>query len=305
MPHDIYNEVTNKIIEVLDQVNPDDYEPPFAGMAAQGLPLNPTTGKHYQGVNILALWFNQQASKFTANEWATFKQWQAKGANVRKGEKGSKVVFYKTLHIEEKNDQGELENSKIPMLKVYTVFNACQIEGYETQQLAPAIDLVSRLELVDRFCTATKADIRHGEARAYYHRIHDYINMPETAAFVDTKNSQATENYYSTLLHELTHWSGAPHRLDRDKAKTNKERDKYAFEELVAELGAAFLCAQLGVTQAPREDHALYIKSWLQALKDDKKYVFGAAAQAARAAEYLNSLQPQPTNQGGQLEQAL
>ena len=97
----------------------------------------------------------------------------------------------------------------------------------------------------------------------------------------------------------------APHRLDRDKAKTNKERDKYAFEELVAELGSAFLCAQLGVTQSPREDHALYIKSWLQALKDDKKYVFSAAAQAARAAEYLNSLQPETIATGGALEPAI
>lgn len=306
MTHDIYQEVTDKIIAVLDSMNPDDYEPPFAGMAAQGLPLNPTTGKHYQGVNILALWLGQQLQGYTSNEWATFKQWQEKGANVRKGEKSSRIVFYKTLHVEEENDQGEAETNKIPMLKVYPVFNACQVEGFAPAEKPQAFDLVQRLELVDAFCTATKANIRHGiEQRAYYHRLHDYIHMPQTTSFVDTKQSNATENYYATLLHELTHWSGAPHRLDRDKAKSNKERDKYAFEELVAELGAAFLCAQLGVTPTPREDHALYIKSWLQALKDDKKYIFSAAAQAARAAEYLNGLQAQPATQGGQLEQAL
>ncbi len=115
--------------------------------------------------------------------------------------------------------------------------------------------------------------------------------MPPTGNFVETKQASATENYYATLLHELTHWTGAAHRLDRDKAKTNAERGKYAYEELVAELGAAFLCAGLGITQTLRENHAAYIKGWLTALRDDKRFVVQAAAQAAKATAFLEGLQ--------------
>ena len=178
-------------------------------------------------------------------------------------------------------------------MRFYTVFNANQVEGYDHHESGTPNDndLVTRLDNADRYCTGTGADIRHGGAGAFYDRGEDYISIPETRAFVDTPQASATENYYSVLLHELTHWSGAPGRLNRDKAKTRKEIDKYAFEELIAELGAAFLCSKLGIVQTPRDDHALYIKSWLRALKDDKKHVFRAAAQAAKAVDYLDGLQ--------------
>ncbi len=292
---DIYEEVTNNIIQLLEQVDPDDYQAPFAGLAAQGLPLNPTTENRYQGINILSLWFNQQSKNFTSNQWATFKQWKDNGAQVKKGEKGSRVIFYKTLLGTQENGKGESEEIKIPMLKLYTVFNANQVEGYDHHESGKPSeeDLVTKLELAEQFCRNTKAEIRHGGNGAYYHRVEDYINIPETKAFVDTKYANATENYYATLMHELTHWTGSPTRLDRDKAKTRKELEKYAFEELVAELGAAFLCAQLNITQTTRQDHALYLKGWLQALKDDKKYIFTAAAQAAKAGDFLNKLQPE------------
>lgn len=287
---DIHQEVTNQIITLLDQVDLDDYQPPFASLAARGLPKNPITENHYQGINILALWFNQQSKNFTSNEWATFQQWKDKGANVRKGEKGSRIIFYKTLVKTEENAKGEQEDRKVPMLRLYTVFNANQVDGYEHKESAiPAVDNVKKMALVEEFCRNTGADIRHGAARAFYHRVEDYINMPETSYFLDTSQASATENYYSTLLHELTHWTGAKHRLDRDKAKNNLEVEKYAFEELVAELGAAFLCAEFNITQTLPEHHALYIKSWLQALKDDKTYIFKASAQAAKAVEFLNS----------------
>lgn len=110
--HDIYQEVTNKIIELLEQVHPDDYQPPFAGLAAQGLPLNPTTENHYQGINILCLWFNQQSKTFTSNHWATYKQWKDAGSHVRKGEKGSRIIFYKTLTAEEETTKGTATPNK-------------------------------------------------------------------------------------------------------------------------------------------------------------------------------------------------
>lgn len=290
---DIYQEVTNKIIRLLDRIGENGWQAPFAGLAAQGLPKNPTTENFYQGINIPSLWCDQQEKGFTSNQWATFVQWKKKGAQVHKGEKGSPIVFYKPLLKVEENDKGEEQETYIPILQLYTVFNANQVDGYEhnEQGTLNEIDFVQRLKAVDDFCTNTGADIRHGGAGAYYNRSGDYINIPETIAFVDTDKSTATENYYATLLHELTHWTGAPHRLDRDKAKTKSEKSKYAFEELVADLGAAFMCAQLNIVPTPREDHAHYIKNWLAALRNDKKFIFKAAAQAAKAAEYMNNLQ--------------
>lgn len=292
---DIHQEITNKIVGVLDAIDLNDYEAPFAGLAAQGIPLNPTTHNAYRGINIPSLWIDQQEKQFTSNRWATFNQWKERGAQVRKGERASQIIFYKTLTKTDENDKGEDCEQLIPMLKSYAVFNANQVDGYEHDcSIKPNdTDLVTRIQAADTYCVNTRADIRKGGIRAFYSRKGDYISMPDTAHFVDTKQASATENYYSTLLHELTHWTGAENRLDRDKAKTKAELDKYAFEELIAELGAAFLCAQIGIVQTPRDDHALYIKSWLAALKDDKKLVFKASAQAAKAVDFLNTLQPE------------
>lgn len=136
----------------------------------------------------------------------------------------------------------------------------------------------------------TGADIRHSGDQAYYAPAQDYIVMPSRALFKDTSTSTATENYYSTLFHELTHWTGAKHRLDRLSNDRFGSKD-YAFEELVAELGAAMCCALTGVTSSPREDHARYILSWLKALKSDKRFIFSAASHAQKALDFLFSQQ--------------
>lgn len=289
---DIHKEITDQIIDLLDKVDINDYQSPFADLAAQGLPLNPTTEKHYQGINILALWFNQQAKAFSSNEWATFKQWKDKGAQVRKGEKGSRIIFYKPLIKSEANEKGDTEATVIPMLRQFTVFNACQVEGYEGHPKAeiPRQDVVTRNAVLDQFCTATGAAIRNEENRAFYNPKEDYINIPDTSLFIDTEKVSATEQYYSTVLHELTHWTGAKHRLDRFGSTGNIKRKEYAFEELIAELGSAFLCAQFNVQQTLPENHAIYIKSWLQDLKNDKTHIFKAAAQASKAFDYVQQL---------------
>jgi len=291
---DIREEITNQIITLLDKVDLNDYEPPFSSFAAQGIPLNPTTDKQYQGINILSLWFNQQSKSFSSNEWATFKQWKDKGANVRKGQKGSRIIFYKTLIQEEENAKGETQENKIPMLRAYTVFNANQVDGYEpNSNEAKPIDKVQRIKLVEEFYKNTGAEIDHALNRAFYDVVNDYINMPETSSFVETKYADATDNYYATLLHELTHWTGAKHRLDRNMGKGKSCIQDYAFEELIAELGSAFLCAQHGITQTQPEHHPIYIKSWLKALRNDKTHLFKAAAQAMKAVEFLNGLDRQ------------
>ncbi|HEY9177504.1 MAG TPA: zincin-like metallopeptidase domain-containing protein [Flavipsychrobacter sp.] len=291
---DIYQSITDKIINLLEHVNLDEYEAPFADLAAQGIPYNPVTKKHYNGINIPFLWFYQQEKSYRSNHWASFKQWQDKGGKVRKGERGSQVVFFKTLLKSEENDQGEEETAKIPMLRLYTVFNASQVEGYEHEETpAPNTEsVVTPIEAADAFCANTGAHIRQGSGGAFYRKSEDFINMPDPVDFVATKFSGPTENYYSTLFHELTHWTGHPKRLDRELVSHRKDYAKYAIEELVAELGSAFLCAQTGISQAPRADHALYIKSWLKALRNDTKFIFTASAQAGQAVEYLNSLQP-------------
>ena len=293
---DIQQEITNNIITLLDEVDLKDYQPPFANLAALGIPENPITKNQYQGINILALWFNQKSKSLRSNKWASFKQWQQAGASVKKGEKGSRIIFYKTLTKENETESGNTEEVKIPMLRQYVVFNASQVEGFEDdgQIRLPETDMVERLSLVDEFCQSTGADIRTDGDEAFYSPLGDYINMPETSLFFETDQARATENYYSTLLHELTHWTGAKQRLDRKNDPNKKAIENYAFEELIAELGAAFLCAQHNIKQTQPKDHALYIKSWLSALRNDKTLIFKASAQAAKASQYLNELQQEP-----------
>lgn len=291
---DIHQEITNTIIKHLEQVSLEDYASPFAHLAAQGIPINPTTDKAYQGINILSLWFNQQSRAYPSNHWATYKQWKDSGAQVKKGTKGHRVIFFKPLEITKENQKGEEVRDTIPLLKLYTVFNADQVDGYEDQDKVqlPKDDLVKRLKQADAFCTATKADIRHEANMAFYRPAQDFINMPPTPLFRDSTMLNATQHYYATLLHELTHWTGAEKRLNRPGITQDVTKQDYAFEELIAEIGAAFLCAQHDITQSISKNHAAYIKSWLQALRDDKTLVFKAAAQAAKAVRYLNHIQP-------------
>jgi antirestriction protein ArdC len=173
--------------------------------------------------------------------------------------------------------------------KAYTVFNVDQVEGLPGQFYAtaePSLDPAQRIASADAFFAATKADFRHGGAQAYYAIHPDYVQMPPFETFIDP------ESYYGTLAHETTHWTRHPSRLDRDFGRQRWGDEGYAREELVAELGAAFLCADLGLELQPREDHAAYIASWLDVLKQDKRFVFSAAAHAQRATDFLHGLQP-------------
>ena len=202
------------------------------------------------------------------------------------------VVFYKELEFDAENAQtGDTETEKRLMARASTVFNAQQVDGYEPEPLEPVSeDPVAPIQQAEAFVTATEAKVRHGGNRAYYSRSTDHIQMPERERFLGSETSSATEAYYGTLLHELTHWSGHEDRCQRQFGKRFGD-NAYAMEELVAELGSAFLCADLGIAQAPRADHAAYIDSWLQVLKADKKAVFTAASQASKAADFLAAVQ--------------
>jgi antirestriction protein ArdC len=220
----------------------------------------------------------------------TFKQALELGANVRKGEHGSLVVYANTVTKTETNDKGEDEEREIPFLKGYTVFNVEQIENLPAHYYAKPenpLPLSARIDAADRFMASTKAVINHGGNSAFYAPARDVIQLPPFEAFRDA------ESYYATALHELTHWTRHETRLDRDFGRQRFGDAGYAREELVAELGAAFLCAELGITPETREDHADYIGHWLGVLKEDKRAIFSAAAHAQRAADFLQQLQPQ------------
>ena len=280
---DIYQDVTNRIIEDLEKGLDGKFELPWHGVSQ--IPQNAFTGKKYKGVNVPLLWVYQLSEGYQSGIWATYKQWQECGAQVRKGEKSAQIVFWKM--IEQEPIQDNEEQSLRMFARWSRVFNADQVEGFSIDNdFTPS--QIDEMAAADALVCATGADIRENEIRAFYAPKGDYINMPPAELFIDTADSTATENYYSTLFHELTHWTGAKHRLDRFALEKFSKRD-YAFEELVAELGAAMTCAMTGVTPLPRADHAKYIACWLKALADDKKFIFSAASHAQKAVDYLYS----------------
>jgi antirestriction protein ArdC len=287
---DIHQEVTDQIIQQLEAGTVPWHKPWNGGPdRLLSIPQNFTTGKKYKGINILLLWISALNQQFASDEWATLKQWNEKKELIRKGERGSKIIKYDTF---EKEVDGEIK--EIPSIKISYVFNRCQLASYQETQLEDlrnADNLVERIEKVDTFIKNTSVIVDHEGFSAYYRASVDKITMPWQETFIDTETCTATEGYYSTLLHEVTHWTGAPNRLNRQGGK--KFGDKgYAIEELVAELGAAFLCTEFGIATADKGDHASYIAHWLQALKDNKKCIITAASEASKACNYLYSLQP-------------
>jgi antirestriction protein ArdC len=290
MRRDIYQEITDQIVQQLENGVRPWHQPWNAGHmeGRVALPLR-HNGVAYRGVNVLALWMEAMAKGYAAPVWMTFKQALALGANVRKGEKGSLVVYAdKIIRTETDGKTGEESEHAIPFMKGYTVFNAEQIDGLSDLYVAkpaPQTPTIQRIGRVESFFSATGAIIRHGGNRAYYSVSTDHVQMPPIESFRDAGA------YYSTLGHETTHWTRHPTRLDRDFGRKRWGDEGYAMEELVAELGAAFLSVDLELTPELRGDHASYIESWLKVLKSDNRAIFAAASHALRAADFLHGLQ--------------
>jgi antirestriction protein ArdC len=222
----------------------------------------------------------------------TFKQALDLKASVRKGEHGSLVVYAsKITRTETDEGTGEENERDIPFLKGYTVFNVEQIEGLPEHYYfkpEPRGETLPRIAKAEEFFAATSATIRHSGTQAYYSISSDHVQMPPFETFRDA------ESYYATLAHETTHWTRHKTRLNREFGRKRFGDEGYAMEELVAELGSAFLSADLELTPELRDDHASYLASWIKVLKDDTRAIFTAAAHAQRAADFLNGLQPQP-----------
>jgi antirestriction protein ArdC len=282
----VYGAITEKIVRAINECK-GKYEMPWhTGGIPNGVPTNALTDNPYRGVNILSLWVDAMVKRFPTGHWASYKQWQNLGAQVRHQERGTIIIFYKKL------DQTEMEVATGELARFVGraswVFNAAQVENWAP----PAPKRLSAVEIdknVAAFVQATDARISHGYQMARYRRDLDCIEMPEPAWFVDTKTRTAAQGYHSVLLHELTHWTGPSHRCDREFGRRYGDH-AYAFEELVAELGAAFMCAAFNIENEPRADHAAYVASWLEVLKHDAKGIFTAASRAQEAIEYLGSL---------------
>jgi antirestriction protein ArdC len=296
MKQDIYQKVTDKIIADLEKGQLTWLKPWSTGNM-DGRIVKPLrhNGMPYNGINVLMLWAASVEAGYVSPHWMTFKQAKELGANVRKGERGSLVVYANSITKTEEQDDGSEEERKIPFMKGYSVFNVDQIEGLPEQYYAKPeliIDGVERIDHAEAFFASTGADVRHGGNRAFYSGGSDHVQMPAFESF------RSPEAYYTTLAHELTHWTKHPKRLDREFGRKKWGDEGYAREELVAELGAAFLCADLGLAPEAGTDHAAYIQSWLKVLKEDKRAIFSAAAHAQRAADFLHSFQASKTEEG-------
>ena len=289
---DLYARVTDAIVADLER-GVRTWTRPWSAEHLAGRITRPLrhNGEPYKGINVVLLWSEAVARGYAAPLWMTFRQALELGGCVRKGEHGATVVYADRIRRTEPDGDGRDVEREIPFLKAYTVFNVEQVEGLPDRFYAtvePQLDPLQRISHAEAFFAATGAEIRHGGDSAYYAIHPDYVQTPPFECFSDP------QAYYATLAHECTHWTRHPTRLDRDFGRKRWGDEGYAREELVAELGAAFLCADLELELTPRDDHAAYIDSWLSVLKDDKRFIFTAAAHAQRAADFLHGLQRPP-----------
>jgi antirestriction protein ArdC len=287
--NDLYARITSKIIADLERGELTWCEPWNAGRRV-GHVMRPLRweGTPYSGINTLMLWMKAAEKGYLSPYWMTFKQALDLKAHVRKGEKATITVFANQMIREEEAADGTTTPRTIHYLKQYSVFNASQIEGlpdsFYNRPAPRQLNPEQRVEAFERFFRRTNAEIVTG-ADPVYNAIRDRIEMPPFERFDDAPA------YYATLAHELIHWTGHPSRLSRSFDRKTVGDEGYAKEELVAELGACFLAADLGFEPVVREEHTAYIQSWLKVLKNDTRFIFHAAAHAQRAVEFVMGLQ--------------
>ena len=288
---EMHKKVANKVIEQM-KTHGTDWVKPWTtkGLGDQHIATSMSTGNAYQGINTLILGIEKAVNGYTTGQWATYQQWKKRDAQVRKGQKGTTVVFYKKVQIKDKASDDPNAKVTIPLMKFFTVFNADQVEGYEL----PVYEEIERREpqtVANELSIDVGAELRSNAGdSAFYSPNEDFINMPLIEQFSDDSL------YASTLLHELGHWTGHKSRLDRNLKNGFGTKD-YAFEELVAELTSAMLCGSLNVDPEPRPDHAKYLNGWIEKLKDKPESIFKACALAQSASDYLLDLQAQKVQQ--------
>lgn len=276
-----FDRITQQIIAAIE-AGPGDCTLPWHNKGrCLDQPINAITAKRYRGLNILGLWLSAAADDFSSGRWASYRQWAAIGAQVRKGEKGTPIFFWQSRAQDDQADEGGDTRRRGYIARTYFVFNEDQVEGAPENPSAGAMsDAADTKTDVVSFFDGLEAKVVHGGDRACYVPSRDVIHLPPFEQF------ESAEAYFSVRAHETVHWTGPKHRLHRDltgRFGTNA----YAMEELVAELGAAFLCSALGVSPQPRKDHAAYLASWLKVMRGDNKAVLTAAGKAQQAVDFL------------------
>ena len=272
LARNIHKEITENIIKVMEETG-SKWTKEWTG---GGMPNNPFTGSNYSGINVMQLFAVGHIKGYSSQKWGTYKQLIEKGGKVKKGEKGSPVIFYKTLNIKDRKTE---EEKKIPLMKYFTVFNIEQTEGLDEKYFETKVCNSENMpvEEIELFIKNTGAKIKKGNPS--FAPTADIIAMP------DLKDFTSPEAYYSTFFHELGHWTGHKSRLDRD-LNNGFGSNRYAFEELVAELSAVFTCADFAI-KSDLENHACYLKSWIKLLKEDDKIIFKASSLASKANKFL------------------
>lgn len=284
----LYAEVTGRIASELEQGRVPWVQPWGRSPSPLGLPRNAVSGRRYSGINILILWDAGIAAGFPSHDWMTYRQALELGGHVRKGERGTTVVYadrFVPRAERERADREDDEPAGVPFLKRFTVFNAAQCEGLP-ERAEGAVPMVPDDAIVpeaDALIEATGADLRIGGDRAFYVPSQDFLQVPPHASFF------VPINWYRTCFHELGHWTGHPSRLDRDFSGVYGSV-AYGREELVAEMASAFVCASLGIVPTVR--HADYLGAWLELLREDVRAIFRAASQASRAADLILEAAP-------------
>jgi antirestriction protein ArdC len=283
MKRDLYAEVSARIVAELE-AGATPWIKPWSATPGANTPCNAVSNRPYSGCNVVLLWM-AQAAGYRTPRYLTFKQALELGGHVRKGERGTKVYFVKQLQVRDKGADDDTVTRIVPMLREYTVFNVDQCEGLSdsvtTGKPMRVRNPDTRNNLADEFLRSTGADVREGHGEAFFAPSRDFISMPAFEAF------KGADHFYNVAFHELTHWSGHKSRLDRDLKNRFGSRE-YGAEELIAELGAAFLCAEFGFDGDLR--HAGYIAHWIELLKADTRAFFTACSQASKAADYLRGL---------------
>jgi antirestriction protein ArdC len=279
---DVYQRVTDQIVTAIEQ-GTGTYRMPWNTNGKFAFnPINITSRKPYRGINTVCLWAAAQAKGYERGEWATYQQWHEKGAQVRKGERATLIVFWKFSHDSSESQEGSEQTasgSRLLFTRGYSVFNAAQVDAYNPPA-DPEQPLLERIAHAEEFFSRIGAEIRHGGNAAFYSPATDHIQMPPFQAFKESVS------YYSVLAHEHSHFTAHAARCNRELSKRFGDQ-AYAAEELIAELGAAFTCAHLGLSTEPRADHAQYLASWLRVLKADKRAIFTAASRAQAACDWL------------------
>lgn len=287
---DVYERVTSQIVNAIEQ-GVGNWRMPWHTSGRYAFsPINVTSKKPYRGINTLCLWAAAQAKGYERGEWATYQQWQERAAQVRKGEKATTVVFWKfansSAESQDDHEEHAVGGSRLLFTRGYSVFNVAQVDGY-TPKPDPDAPIEQRIEQAEQFFRRIPARVAHQGNRAFYSPADDSITLPPFAAFF------TPVDYYSTRAHESGHWTSHSSRCNRELGKRFGDT-AYSVEELIAELTAAFVCAHLGLSSEPREDHAQYIASWLKVLRADKRAIFTAASKAQQAADYLIGQAGQP-----------